>query len=139
MLPKFLRCSQARKANFLFLLVLAKKSQCSACSRMLAKTICHPSFTYAIFANSLTLLLRSLLLNRTETLATQAKNTRVKNTVCGKRNQDRIAIHNLIGGGCRKSGDYYFLVVFFCFLTLIDRIILRQLRDPSKSLDLVDT
>ena len=24
-LPKFLRCSQARKANFLFLLVLAKK------------------------------------------------------------------------------------------------------------------
>ena len=39
-LPKFLRCSQARKANFLFLLVLAKKSQCS---RMLAKTIRHPS------------------------------------------------------------------------------------------------
>ena len=26
-LPKFLRCSQARQANFLFLLVLAKKSQ----------------------------------------------------------------------------------------------------------------
>ena len=33
---------EARKANFLFLLVLAKKSQCSACSRMLAKTIRHP-------------------------------------------------------------------------------------------------
>ena len=32
----------ARKANFSFLLVLAKKSQCSACSRMLAKTIRHP-------------------------------------------------------------------------------------------------
>ena len=32
----------ARKANFLFLLVLAKKSQCSACSRMLAKTTRHP-------------------------------------------------------------------------------------------------
>ena len=32
-LPKFLRCSQARKANFLFLLVLAKKSQFSACSQ----------------------------------------------------------------------------------------------------------
>ena len=45
MLPKFLRCSQARKANFLFLLVLAKKSQCSACSRMLAKTIRHPSYS----------------------------------------------------------------------------------------------
>ena len=29
--------------NFLFLLVLAKKSQCSACSRMLAKTIRYPS------------------------------------------------------------------------------------------------
>ena len=40
--PDFLRCSQARKANFLFLLLLAKKSQCSACSRMLAKTIRHP-------------------------------------------------------------------------------------------------
>ena len=32
----------ARKANFLSLLVLAKKSQCSKCSRMLAKTIRHP-------------------------------------------------------------------------------------------------
>ena len=32
----------ARKANFLSLLVLAKKSQCSACSRMLAKNIRHP-------------------------------------------------------------------------------------------------
>ena len=42
-LPKFLRCSQAHKANFLFLLVLTeKKSQCSTCSRMLAKTIRHP-------------------------------------------------------------------------------------------------
>ena len=42
MLPKFLHCSQARKANFLILLVLTKKSQCSACSQMLAKTIRHP-------------------------------------------------------------------------------------------------
>ena len=33
-------------ANFLFLLVLAKKSQCSACSRMLAKTIHHPFGVY---------------------------------------------------------------------------------------------
>ena len=41
--PNFCSCSQARKANFLFLLVLAKKSQCSACSRMLAKTIRHPN------------------------------------------------------------------------------------------------
>ena len=40
--PNFCSCSQARKAKFLFLLVLAKKSQCSACSRMLAKTIRHP-------------------------------------------------------------------------------------------------
>ena len=32
----------ARQANFLSLLVLAKKSQCSKCSRMLAKTIRHP-------------------------------------------------------------------------------------------------
>ena len=32
----------ARKSNFLSLLVLAKKSQCSKCSRMLAKTIRHP-------------------------------------------------------------------------------------------------
>ena len=39
----------ARKANFLFLLVLAKKSQCSACSRMLAKTIRHPQLT--LFCN----------------------------------------------------------------------------------------
>ena len=37
-----LASSQARKANFLFLLVLAKKSQSSACSRMLAKTIRDP-------------------------------------------------------------------------------------------------
>ena len=35
----------ARKANFLSLLVLAKKSQCTACSRMLAKTR-HPYFLY---------------------------------------------------------------------------------------------
>ena len=47
MLPKFLRCSKARKAKFLFLLVLAKKSQCSACSRMLAKTIRHPYLVYS--------------------------------------------------------------------------------------------
>ena len=47
MLLKFLRCSQACKANFLFLLVLAKNSQCSACSRMLAKTIRHPYWTAA--------------------------------------------------------------------------------------------
>ena len=32
----------ARKANFLSLLELAKKSQCSKCSRMLAKTIRQP-------------------------------------------------------------------------------------------------
>ena len=44
--PNFCSCSQARKANFLFLLVLAKKSQCSACSRMLAKTIRHPSISH---------------------------------------------------------------------------------------------
>ena len=37
-----LKCSLLAKQIFLFLLVLAKKSQCSACSRMLAKTICHP-------------------------------------------------------------------------------------------------
>ena len=48
MLPNFLRCSQARKANFLFLLVLAKKSQCSACSRMLAKTIRYPYMSVQI-------------------------------------------------------------------------------------------
>ena len=44
-LPKFLRCSKARKANFLFLLVLAKKSQCS---QMLAKTIRHPYMTNSL-------------------------------------------------------------------------------------------
>ena len=43
--PNFCSCSQARKANFLFLLVLAKKSQCSVCSRMLTKTIRHTSKT----------------------------------------------------------------------------------------------
>ena len=40
--PNFCSCLQARRANLLFLLVLTKKSQCSACSRMLAKTIRHP-------------------------------------------------------------------------------------------------
>ena len=46
LLAKFKRvlaCSEAGKANFLFLVVLAKKSQCSACSRMLANTIRHPT------------------------------------------------------------------------------------------------
>ena len=44
--PNFCSCLQARKANFLFLLVLAKKLPCSACSRMLAKTIRHPLNKY---------------------------------------------------------------------------------------------
>ena len=48
LLAKFKRSKllAARKANFLSLLVLAKKSQCTACSRMLAKTIRHPYFLY---------------------------------------------------------------------------------------------
>ena len=39
---QFLRCSQARKAIFYFCSCSQKKSQCSACSRMFAKTIRHP-------------------------------------------------------------------------------------------------
>ena len=48
LLSKFKRSKllAARKENFLSLLVLAKKSQCTACSQMLGKTICHPYFLY---------------------------------------------------------------------------------------------
>ena len=48
LLAKFKRSKllAARKVNFLSLLVLAKKSQCTACSRMLAKTIRHPYLLY---------------------------------------------------------------------------------------------
>ena len=40
-----IRSACCSKANFLSLLVLAKKLQCSACSQMLAKTIRHPSWS----------------------------------------------------------------------------------------------
>ena len=40
--PNFCVAHKLAKQFFLFLLVLTKKSQCSACSRMLAKTIRHP-------------------------------------------------------------------------------------------------
>ena len=40
--PQIFALLASSQSTFLFLLVLAKKSQCSACSRMLAKTIRHP-------------------------------------------------------------------------------------------------
>ena len=52
-LPKCLCCLQAHKANFLFLLMLAKKSQCSAYSRMLAMTIRHPYYNGVAFSTEL--------------------------------------------------------------------------------------
>ena len=47
--PNFCVARKLAKQFFLFLLVLAKKSQCSACSRMLAKTIRRPSFCEQFF------------------------------------------------------------------------------------------
>ena len=75
MLPKFLRCSQAPKANLLFLLVLAKKSQCLSCLRMLAKTIHHPFIFFHLFFFFITPITDGITKTYQFILSSRTKNT----------------------------------------------------------------
>ena len=73
-----------------------------------SRGLCSPppprSFTYAIFARSLTIVPRSLLLNRTETLATQATAT----VIWGVR------VWRKIDGIERKNGAWLFIYTGSC-------------------------